>query len=128
MVHPLNEKFNGEESGTLMYPSSGIPSLRIVAFQVGTSNYYYMDTAPGQSTYELDGFPPAKYHVVAYTFGSGAQGIAGGYSQMAPCGLQYGCNDHTLIEMVVTSGHITIGVDPEDYYAPQGTFPPDPAP
>jgi hypothetical protein len=109
-----------------MYPSSGIPSLRIVAFQVGTSNYYYMDTMLGQGTYQFDGLPPASYHVVAYVLAGG--GIAGGYSQMVPCGLQYGCDDHTLIDVVVTSGHITAGVDPNDYYAPQGTFPPDPVP
>jgi hypothetical protein len=120
----------GGISGHLMYPASGIPALRIVAFRVGTSNYYYVDTALGQSSYELDNLPPATYHVVAYVRPGGGftGGLPGGYSQMVPCGLQYGCNDHTLIDVVVTSGNITTGIDPNDYYADPGAFPPNPAP
>ena len=120
----------GGVSGQLMYPASGIPSLRIVAFQVGASNVYHVDTALGKNTYELDGLPPGTYRVVAYTLAGGGfnPGPVGGFSQMVPCGLKYGCNDHTLIDVVVTAGHVTTGVDPNDYYAPQETFPPDPIP
>ena len=122
----------GSISGTLMYPAGGVgmPSLRIVAFQVGATNYYHIDTALGQNTYQLDNLPPGTYHVLAYTLAAGVfqPGPIGGYSQMVPCGLQYGCNDHALIDVVVTAGHVTTGVDPNDYYAPEGTFPPNPVP
>jgi len=122
----------GGISGTLMYPagSGGMPSLRIVAFQVGASRYFYVDTALGGNTYQIDGLPPARYHVVAYTLAGGGfnPGPVGGYSQMVPCGLRYGCNDHTLIDVVVTAGHVTTGIGPNDYYAPPGTFPPNPVP
>ena len=120
----------GSISGTLMYPASGIPSLRIVAFQVGAPNYYHVDTALGQNTYQLDNLPAGTYRVIAYTLPGGGfnSGPIGAYSQMVPCGLQYSCNDHTLIDVVVTAGHVTIGVDPNDYYAPEGTFPPNPVP
>jgi len=121
---------DGGISGTLMYPASGLPALRIVAFQVGTPNFYYVDTALGQSSYQLDHLPPGTYHVVAYTIPGGGfnSGPVGGYSQMVPCGLQYGCNDHTLIDVVVTSAHVTTGVNPNDYYADPGAFPANPAP
>jgi|GEM_PF-1371065 len=104
----------------LMYPASGIPSVRIVAFQVGASNVCHVDTALGKNIYELDGLPPGTYHGVAYVLpGCGfTSGLSGGSSQMVPCGLQYGSKDHTLIDLVVTSGHVTTGVDPNDYYAP----------
>jgi len=120
----------GSISGALMYPASGIPSLRIVAFQIGAPNYYHVDTAFGQNTYQLDNLPPGTYRVLAYTLPGGGfnSGPIGAYSQMVPCGLQYGCNDHTLIDVVVTTGHVTTGVDPNDYYAPAGTFPPNPVP
>ncbi len=120
----------GSISGTLMYPASGIPSLRIVAFQVGVPNYFHVDTAFGQNSYQLDNLPPGTYRVLAYTIPGGGfnSGPIGAYSQMVPCGLQYGCNDHTLIDVVVTAGHVTTGVDPNDYYAPEGTFPPNPVP
>ena len=121
---------NGSLTGKLMYPSSHIPPLRVVAFQVGTSNYKYVDTVENQTTYQIDDLPPGTYHVVAYTIGSNgfAGDPAGGYSQMVPCGLQYGCNDHTLIDVSVTSNHVTTGVDPDDFYADPGTFPPYPGP
>ena len=117
----------GSISGMLMYPSSGIPALRIVAFQVGVPNYYHVDTVFGQNSYQLDNLPPGTYRVLAYTLPGGGfnSGPIGGYSQMVPCGLQYGCNDHTLIDVVVTASHVTTGVNPNDYYAPEGTFPPN---
>ncbi len=120
----------GGIAGTLMYPAGGVgmPSLRIVAFQVGTANYYYVDTALGQNAYQLNNLPPGKYHIVTYVLPGGAftGGLSGGYTQSVPCGLQYGCNDHTLIDVVVTVGHVTTDINPNDYYAPTGTFPPDP--
>jgi hypothetical protein len=121
---------DGGISGTLMYPASGIPALRIVAFQVGGSAYYHVDTNLGQSNYELDHLPPGTYHVVAYPLPGGGftGGPPGGYSQMVPCGLQAGCTDHTLIDVVVTSGNVTAGVNPNDYYANPGSFPPNPVP
>jgi hypothetical protein len=72
-----------------MYPSSEMPSLRIVATRVEGSDYYYVDTALGRSSYELDHVPAGVYHVVAYVLPGGvfAGGLPGGYSKMVPCGL-----------------------------------------
>jgi hypothetical protein len=113
----------GGIAGDLGYPSSFIPAQRVVAFQVGTPSYFYVDTAEGQSHYQLDHVPPGTYHVVAYVHPGG---LPGGYSEMVPCGLQASCTDHTLIDVVVTAGQVTTGVDPKDFYAAPGAFPPDP--
>ncbi len=128
---PAAQKNNeGGISGNLMYPASGMPSLRIVATRVGGGDYYYVDTALGQSSYELDHVPAGVYHVVAYVLPGGVftGGLPGGYSKMVPCGLAFGCNDHTLIDVVVTAVNVTTGVNPNDYYADAGTFPPNPVP
>jgi hypothetical protein len=121
---------DGSIAGNLMFPASGIPALRIVAFRVDSSGYYYTDTALGESSYRMDHVPPGTYHVVAYSLAGGGfnAGTAGGYSQTVPCGLKYGCNDHTLIDVTVTAAHVTTDVDPNDYYADPGTFPANPAP
>jgi hypothetical protein len=42
---------------------------------------------------------------------------------MVPCGVKYGCDDQTLMDMSVTAGNTTRGVDPNDCYADPGTFP-----
>lgn len=120
----------GGISGSLMYPASGIPALRIVAFSTSGSSYFHVDTSLGASSYELDHLPPGTYHVVAYPLPGGGftGGPAGGYSQMVLCGLQAGCADHTLVDVVVTPGNVTSGVNPNDYYADPGAFPPNPIP
>ncbi len=127
---PAAAQSEGSISGTLMYPASGIPALRIVAFSTSGSAYYHLDTALGQTSYQLDHLPPGTYHVVAYPLPGGGfgGGPAGGYSQMVLCGLQAGCTDHTLVDVVVTAGNLTTGVNPNDYYANPGAFPPNPMP
>ena len=49
-------------------------------------------------------------------------------SQAVPCGLSVTCTDHSLITVSVTAGATLTGIDPNDYYAPDGTYPPMPSP
>lgn len=115
----------GSIQGALSYPSEFIPPLRVVAIQLGTQAVYFVDTAENQTEYQIDNLPPGEYYVVAYT----QDGLlAGGYTQMVPCGLSAECTDHTLIPVVVQAGEVTSGIDPGDWYAPDGTFPPLPVP
>jgi len=116
----------GSISGHLSFPSDFIPPLRVVAFDgVNTSIYYYVDTALNQIDYTITGLPAGVYHIVSYPR-PGASGA--GYTQMVPCGLAYGCNDHSLIDVIVTAGQTTSGIDPGDWYADEGAFPPMPNP
>jgi hypothetical protein len=117
----------GNISGTLSYPASSIPPLRVVATNTVDGSVNYTDTTAGQSTYSLD-VPVGTYTVVAYTLGGGGfpDGLPGGYSRMVPCGLSVSCTDHTLIVVTVTVGATVTGIDPGDWYAPDGTFPPRP--
>ncbi len=112
----------GNISGKLTYPASTIPALRIAAFEVTLNQVNYMDTQPGQDSYTFD-LPEGKYHIVAYPIGVGSPGLAGGYTQAVSCGLTVACTDHSLIEVTVTANQTTVNVDPDDWYAPPGTFP-----
>ena len=123
---------SGSISGALSYPAEGIPAMAVVAYWVGggPQYYYYVLTQQGQSSYQIDNLPIGNYHVVAYTMGGGGfpQGLAGGYTQAVPCGLSVNCNDHSLIDVQVSNGGVSTGVNPQDWYAPDGTFPPYPLP
>jgi hypothetical protein len=119
----------GGISGRLSYPASGIPAMRVAAFDVKTGETSYTDTAPGQDTYFLE-LPVGAYNVVAYSLPGGGLpgGLAGGYSQAVPCGLSVDCTDHSLIPVTVAVGVTTENVDPGDWYAPEGSFPAMPEP
>lgn len=118
---PMVER--GSISGTLIYPSEFIPAQRIVAVNVNFNQYFYVDTLEGQNTYTIEGLPAGTYHVVAYTLSEPY--LAAGYSAFVTCGLSANCTDHTLLDVVVKDGQQTTGIDPHDWYAPEGTFPPD---
>ena len=68
--------------------------------------------------------------MVAYTIGGNGfpGGLAGGYTQATLCGYQVNCNDHALIEVTVNNAAVTSGINPGDFYAPAGSFPPYPLP
>lgn len=124
----------GSISGNLSYPSEFIPSMRVVAFRLAngqpSGEFVFVETALNQANYQLDNLDPGQYWVVAYTIpeGDGApQGLAGGFSQAVPCGLSVECGDHALLAVDVVSGQTTTDINPGDWYAPEGAFPPDPA-
>jgi hypothetical protein len=116
---------NGSIAGELSYPSNFIPAQTIVAFAVDSSVYYYVQTAEGQSSYQLDNLPPGNYHVVTYLLDGS---LSAGYSQAVLCGLSAECTDSSLVIVTVIEGQITNGVDPQDWYAPPDSFPAYPFP
>ncbi len=112
----------GSLSGNLSYPSNFIPSMAVVAWDMSNPGvYYYIITAEGSSTYVIPDLPAGDYQVVAYI-----DSLSAGYSFAVPCGLSVDCTDHSLINVSVTAGQDTGGVNPQDWYAPQGAFPSNP--
>ncbi|NWF64655.1 MAG: hypothetical protein HXY38_10150 [Chloroflexi bacterium] len=115
----------GSISGRLSYPSSGIPPLLVVAFNVNTSDYYWIQTAQDQPTYQMNGLPPGAYHVVAYALPDGK--LAGRYDQFYVCGLAQGCNDDNWVDVQVQAGVVTPNVDPGNWYGGAALYPPMPS-
>jgi hypothetical protein len=110
-------------TGNLSYPSEGIPPLKVVAFDMMTqAPAASLETEAGQSTYSLV-VPPGVYNIVAYTLDGQ---LAGGYTMAVMCGLTVECTDHTLIPVPAANGLAADGIDPADWYAPAGSFPPAP--
>lgn len=119
----------GTISGSLNYPSDFIPAQRLVAFELTLNQVNYIDTVAGQNSYTID-VPVGSYHVVAYVLAASGvpTGLSAGYTQAVPCGLSVSCTDHSLITVTVTTGATNSNVNPEDWYAPSGAFPPMPTP
>jgi hypothetical protein len=120
MPGPAPSAGTGSITGSLSYPSEFIPPLRVFAFQVGSENYFYVDTVENQTAYRIDNLPAGYYQVVAYILSGN---YAGAYTQAVLCGLSIDCTDHSLIEVPVNSGQTVTDIDPGDWYAPEGTFP-----
>ena len=114
----------GSIAGTLSYPSEMIPPLQVIAFDVDNQNWTMILTVENQSTFQIDNLPPGEYTVVAYVAGDD---FGGGYTAAVPCGLSVDCEDHSLIAVLVQSGQVTDGIQPHDWYAPEGAFPDNPA-
>jgi hypothetical protein len=134
-----SEPLNATITGKLSYPSEFLPPMRVVLFSLTDKKAYFVDTAKGQGEYAIE-VPAGTYYLVSYpyegtagntgqvdsyTLGGGP--FAGGYTQMVPCGLAFGCDDHTLLPITVVEGQ-TVAADPGDWYPPEGTFPPMPNP
>jgi LysM repeat protein len=109
-------------TGDLSYPSEHIPALTIIATRIdnGKNTYYSIQTADGQSSYAMR-VDPGVYQVVAY-----AGDYAAGYTEYVACGLGNNCGDHALLPVLVQTGDVLSNINPGDWYAPTGTFPPRP--
>lgn len=118
----------GSISGVLSYPSEFIPPLRVLAVSTVEHGYRYVDTQPGDDTFQITGLAPGSYYVIAYTDSGQEGGLSAGYTFAVLCGLSYECTDHSLIEVVVIAGADTPNINPQDWYAPEGSFPPMPGP
>jgi len=111
---PTKEETGGIRGG-LGYPSEYIPPLRVVAFDVFSQDYSYVDTQRNQDSYEIADLPPGTYHVVAYVREEGPE-LAGGYSYFVTCGMTVNCTNHNLVDVNVYAGQVAEGVDPVDFY------------
>jgi hypothetical protein len=121
---PAMGTVSGQE---LMFPASAMPALRIAFINLDGSLQAYTDTAPGQNHYTIE-LPVGSYTVVAYSIaGNGfIEGTAGGFTPAVACGLNIDCTDHSLIPITITAGLTLEGINPNDYYAPENSFPPMP--
>lgn len=116
----------GTIRGHLSFPGEYLPAQRIVAFDSGTLRpVASVDTDEGQAGYSLQ-VPRGSYVVVAYALDPEYSDLCGGYSAAVPAGLVSGLEDHSLIAVEVETGSVASGVDPADWYAPEGSFPPEP--
>jgi beta propeller repeat protein len=115
---PGNDLTWGTITGTLNFPSEGIPPLSIYAIPVnGTGKPFAVKTWTNQLEYTMEGVVPGTYYIAAYLEGDdGLPGMA--YTKGVPCirgepGAK--CDDHTLIPVTVKAGETVRDASPVDY-------------
>lgn len=119
-------------AGAVRYPSEFLPAQVVFAIDVKDSSHVYQVETPQSSSqvwYRLADVAPGTYVVVAYTTQTapGTSGFAGAYTRYVVCGMTTGCaQDHTLVQVTVSADDYLLGIDPADWYAPAGTYPPRP--
>ncbi len=106
----------GTITGYLSYPSEFLPPQRVVAFDVNDLDNYFMTEIQSGNVYALE-VPVGTYYVLAYLMDPSLV-MVGGYSEAVPCGLQVGCDDHSLIPVEVSPGQTVTNIDPADWYIP----------
>lgn len=111
---------NGTISGSLSFPSEGIPStLRICAENASTSEESCTDEhLEGDDYmfgygYELE-VPAGSYYV--YSYDTANPDYYAYYTEFVTCGSEYGCPSHAHILVEVEAGEIVSDVDPTDWY------------
>jgi len=117
----------GAITGRLSYPSEFIPEMQIVAFNVETGEWFYVQTVLNQPDYRIDNLPPGTYHVVAYTIPQESiPELVGGYTEFVRCGATVECTDRSLVDVVVVAGETVSDITPMDWFLPEGSYPANP--
>src|SRR3990172_2889516 len=103
----------GSIAGALGYPAESIPAMAVIAFHVGggPTDYYYVLTAAGQNSYQLDNLPPGQYTVMAYTMGGGAFPVGFGRSEEHTSELQ--SRLHLVCRLLLEKKKNTSGEHPD---------------
>jgi hypothetical protein len=122
----------GTIAGAVRYPSEFLPAQFVYAIDVKDSTHFYRVATPqsaSQVWYRLSDVAAGTYVIVAYTTQTapGTSGFSGAFTRYVVCGMTPPCpQDHTLVQVGVGPTDYLLGIDPADWYAPAGTYPPRP--
>jgi hypothetical protein len=109
----------GTIEGHVCYPSEYIPEMTVYLHNLVTQTAVEVPIPLNGGNFSQP-VPPGEY--VAYSWLPDFSG-GGSYSQAVPCGLSVNCNDHSLIEFVVSPGATVSGVEICDWYGGPGSIP-----
>jgi len=117
----------GSISGTVTFPSEGLPAQRVCAVPVNgvDAEAFCVDTndeSPTPADFSIKRLPPGGYFVYAQLKDPGAIGsdipttFKAYYDEYVRCGLKYECKDTTRIVVHVSAGADTPNILPHDWY------------
>lgn len=100
-------------TGSICFPGDGIPEMTLYLEETINETLVELPVAAGQSTYEAN-VPPGTYIAYAWLLDFSRGGL---YSRAVPCGLESGCEDHSLLPFTVERETVTGGIDVCDWFA-----------
>jgi hypothetical protein len=108
----------GTIEGTVTFPSQLAPSMTVYASDVDTSRVHSVQLARGQANFTLE-VPAGRYLVFLAPNEPGAPDIYGAYTQYSLCASHQsdgGCEDHTLVPVIIApkTPHAAVTID--DWY------------
>lgn len=100
-------------TGRICFPGDDIPEMTLYFEETNNETLVEIPVAAGQSTYETD-LPSGMYIAYAWLKDFSRGGL---YSRAVPCGLESGCDDHSLLTFTVERVTVTRGIDVCDWFA-----------
>lgn len=133
----------GSIAGTVSYPADVILPMTVYAIPVTAIHassiraqancFRAVETVLNQGSFHILDLAPGNYDVIAASIRAVGLPVAsdartthtfeGAYTRAVACGLNVGCDDHTLLPVTVQSGKETTGVKVTDWYAEPDAFP-----
>ena len=108
---PTSPPFN--VTGKVCYPSENIPPMTAFFENTDSEALVELPIAAGQASYEVK-LPAGTYIAYAWLEDFSRGGL---YSRAVPCGLQTGCDDHTLLTFTAVETQVLQDIDLCDWYA-----------
>lgn len=100
-------------TGRICFPGDDIPEMTLYLEETNNETLVELPVEAGQSAYEAD-LPPGLYIAYAWLKDFSRGGL---YSRAVPCGLESGCDDHSLLPFTVERETVTGGIDVCDWFA-----------
>jgi hypothetical protein len=114
---------DGEVTGSVCYPSEGIPPMVLHFFEIDSQQTIDQSHAQSDADYN-QALPPGTYYAYANVDLDDFVGDdGGGYTEWVACGQDVSCTDHSLRAFDIETGQTTSGIDICDWFLPAEDLP-----
>jgi hypothetical protein len=130
---PTQSSSPGAIAGHVTTPSEVIVAQLVYAISTAGASRgaYSTETAFNQATYTIRGIAPGTYYVYSarrpLECGENGVFVGASFSDAVKCGLSVSCTSHKPVPVIVKASATTVGIDPIDYYSPDGRVPMPPS-
>lgn len=109
---------HGAISGTLGFPRSPVPPMRVCAIHASGKRAHCVRSRAAQTDYLIGNLTPGEYYLVAYPLADNPEGWTAVHSsRFTDCPpFSTGCAQGIIKRVYVRAGHVLTDVDPDSFY------------